>query len=82
MKLETAINNAYLNLKNNNIKSPLLDCELLMSNVINKKREFIILNLNEQINEDSYIYFKKLISERLKGKPTAYLIEKKSFLEI
>ena len=34
MKLETAIQNAYQNLKNNNIKSALLDSELLMANVI------------------------------------------------
>ena len=79
MKLETAINNAYLNLKNNNIKSPLLDCELLMSNVINKKREFIILNLNKEINKKDFDNFKKMVIQRSKGKPIAYLIKKKFF---
>ena len=39
MKLETAINNAYRNLKDNNIKSALIDSELLMAKVFNKNRE-------------------------------------------
>ena len=79
MKIETAINNAYLSLKNNNIKSALLDCELLMSNVINKKREFIILNLNKEINKKDFDNFKKMVIQRSKGKPIAYLIKKKFF---
>lgn len=79
MKLETAINNAYLNLKNNNIKSALLDSELLMSSVINKKREFIILNLNEEISKKDFDNFQNKVTQRLKGKPIAYLTNKKVF---
>ena len=44
MKLEIAINKAFKELKKNNIKTAMLDSELLMSKVINKNREFIILN--------------------------------------
>jgi len=79
MKLETAINNAYLKLKNNNIKSALLDSELLMSNTINKKREFVILNLDKDINKKNYDIFQKMVSKRSKGEPIAYLIYKKFF---
>ena len=42
MRLESAINEACKKLKKNNIKSPLLDSELLMSKAVNKNREFII----------------------------------------
>ena len=38
MNLETAINNAYQKLKDNNIKSALIDSELLIANVINKSK--------------------------------------------
>ena len=79
MKLVAAINNAYKELKKNNIKSALLDSELLISKVINKKREFVILNLEKDIDKKDYLYFKKLIFERSKGKPIAYLTGKKSF---
>ena len=36
INIETAINNAYRNLKDNNIKSALIDSELLMAKVFNK----------------------------------------------
>ena len=45
MKIRQAINEACIELKKNSIYSPLLDCEILMSKVLNKKREYIILNL-------------------------------------
>ena len=51
MNLETAIKNGYQKLKKNNIKSALLDSELLMANVINKSREYIILNMNKEISK-------------------------------
>ena len=79
MKLVAAINNAYKQLKKNNIKSALLDSELLISKAINKKREFVILNLEKDIDKKDYLYFKKLVIERSKGKPIAYLTGKKSF---
>ena len=79
MKLEIAINEAYKELNKNNIKSAFLDSELLMSKAINKDREFVILNLDKKINEKDYLHFKKLIFERSKGKPVAYLMGKKSF---
>ena len=50
-----------------------------MSKAINKNREFIILNLQQELNRDDYFYFKELINERSKGKPIAYLTGKKSF---
>ncbi|MDA9653389.1 peptide chain release factor N(5)-glutamine methyltransferase [Candidatus Pelagibacter sp.] len=79
MKLQTAIEKACKELKKNNIKSALLDSELLISKAINKNREFVILNSDKNINEKDYLYFKKLIFERSKGKPIAYLTGKKSF---
>ncbi len=79
MNFKTAINNASLELKRNKIKSALLDSEILMAKAVSKKREFIIINSKEKIEESCYEYFKRLIHERLKGKPIAYLIGKKSF---
>ena len=79
MKLEIAINNAYQELKRNNIKSALLDCEILLSEAIKKSREFIILNSNHNVGNEEYIHFQKMIGERAKGKPIAYLTGKKFF---
>ena len=79
MKLEIAIKKAYQKLKRNNIKSALLDSEILLSTAINKSREFIILNLSHDIGDKEYNYFQEMVNQRLKGKPVAYLIEKKFF---
>lgn len=79
MNLETAINNASLELKKNKIKSPLLDSEILMAKATNQNREFVIINSKEIIKKSSYICFRRLINERLKGKPIAYITGQKSF---
>jgi len=79
MNFETAINLATTELKKKKIKSSLLDCEILMSKVMNKNREFIILNSKKEIKNNLYNHFKKLVYERSKGKPIAYITGKKFF---
>ena len=79
MILETVINKGFKELNNNHIKSALLDSEILLSKVLNKKREFIILNSNYTIKRKDYLNFQRLINERSKGKPIAYLTGKKFF---
>ncbi|MDC3010547.1 peptide chain release factor N(5)-glutamine methyltransferase [bacterium] len=79
MKLQTAIQDAYQRLKNNNIKSALLDSELLMANVIKKSRDYIILNTNKNIDKQNYYNFQKMVTQRSQGKPIAYLMNEKFF---
>ena len=79
MNFETAIDIANKELKKNKIKSSMLDCEILMSKVMNNSREFIILNSKKKIKKNNYNHFKKLVYERLKGKPIAYITGKKYF---
>ena len=79
MNIEKAINEGYLQLKKNKIKSSHLDSEILMSQVIKKDREYLILNLNQKINGEAYKHYHDLINERSKGKPIAYITGKKFF---
>jgi len=79
MNLETAIAIANTELKKKKIKSSMLDCEILMSKVMNNSREFVILNSKKKIKKSNYNHFKKLVYERLKGKPIAYITGKKYF---
>ena len=79
MKLVLAIQNAYQKLRKNNIQSALLDSEILLSKAINKSREFVILNSNHDVNKKEYDYFQKMVSQRSKCKPVAYLTQKKFF---
>ena len=79
MKFLNAINHGFKILKNNCIKSAKLDSEILMSSIIGKERTFIILNQNENVEKKNFDTFKKLIDQRSKGEPIAYLIGKKDF---
>ncbi len=79
MNIEIAIKNACKELKKNNISSPLLDSELLLSKVIKKDRKFILLNLDKELNQTDQDNFTDLILKRSRGKPIAYLTGNKSF---
>ena len=79
MNINLAVKEASLILKKNSIKTSQLDSEILLGQVINKDREYIILNDDINIGKESYNYFKNLIEQRSKGKPIAYLIGKKNF---
>tara|TARA_B100000941_G_C28472762_1_gene537383 strand:- start:252 stop:1094 length:843 start_codon:yes stop_codon:yes gene_type:complete len=79
MKIETAIKEAYLDLKSKNIKSALLDSEILMAKAIKENRSNVLLNPNRILSNQDYENFRELISNRLQFKPIAYLTGKKSF---
>ena len=79
MKLDIVIKKVHQKLKRNNIKSALLDSEILLSKAINKSREFIILNQNHDVSEKEYVYLREMINQRTKGKPLAYITGKKFF---
>ena len=79
MNINTAILDGTKFLKKNHIKFPGLDSEILLANVLKKKREYIILNLDKNIKKESLKYFQEMIRQRSLGKPIAYLIGKKNF---
>ena len=79
MIIEKAINQASKILKKNNIKTALLDSEILISKVIKKERKSIFLNLHKEIKKELFNQFNSLIKQRSKGKPIAYLTGKKDF---
>ena len=79
MNLENALNKASQILFKSNIKSSLLDSEILMSKAINKDRGFIISNLKKNINKNFLCYFDKLVLQRASGKPISYIVGTKEF---
>ena len=79
MNIQTAVQKAQLFLKEKNIKTPVLDSQILMSEAIKKEKEFIILNFDKEISNKSLEYFDKLIHQRARGEPIAYLVKKKYF---
>ncbi len=79
MNIQKAISEGQDILKNKNIETSELDSEILMANVIQKDRRYVILNSNEELKEENLKRFKNLIEKRSKKEPIAYLINKKEF---
>ena len=79
MIIENILNKAYQKLNNANIRNANLDCEILLSNIINQKREYVILNSKKSLDKKNVNIFNNLIERRKKGEPVAYLINEKEF---
>ena len=79
MNIENLLGKATKQLNSSNIKNAYLDCEILLSNTINKNREYLILNLKQNLDKKYIDSFYNLIERRKKGEPVAYLINKKEF---
>ena len=79
MNIYSALKEANKTLKKNNIRSALLDSEILLSKIIKKSKKFIILNPNKNLKKNSFIEFNNLIRQRSDGKPIAYLTGTKDF---
>ena len=66
-------------LKQKKIASSMLDSEILLSKILNKKREEILINLDQEICQKNFSKYKKLIIRRSRNEPVAYILEEKEF---
>ena len=79
MKALEAIKIGTKLLKEKNILTYILDAELILSKSLNKSREEILVNLEQNINKKSLIDFNEYLLRRSKKEPIAYLLEEKEF---
>ena len=66
-------------LKKNKIKNPYLDVELILSKVVNRKREEILLNINNKLKNSDINKFKHFLLRRHQKEPMAYILGYKHF---
>ena len=79
MKAFEAIKTGTKLLKEKNIPTYILDTELILSRSLNKSREEILINLEQNINKKSFSEFNKYLFRRSKKEPIAYLLGEKEF---
>ena len=79
MNIQSALTMGARILKDKLISNPYLDSEILLAKVINKNREYVVLNSKKTINKKDFQSFERLIKKRSLRKPIAYLINKKFF---
>ena len=73
------INLGSKKLKNQKIRSFRLDSEILLSKILEKKREDILINLEREVENDNLLKFKKLVNRRCSKEPIAYILKTKEF---
>ena len=79
MKVLEAIKLGSKLLKEKNINTYILDSELLLSKSLNKSREEILINLEQNIDKRALTDFNKYLIRRSRREPIAYLLEEKEF---
>jgi len=79
MNLENTVKKASQILKNHNIHSHELDAQIILSDIMEIKREFLITNNEINISEKIMEKYDIAIRRRIKREPVAYIIGKKEF---
>ena len=73
------INFGTYKLREKKIATSRLDSELLLSKILNKKREEVLINLEQEICQKSFFRYKELINRRSQNEPVAYILKEKEF---
>ena len=79
MNLENTVKKASQILKNHNIHSHELDAQIILSDIMGIKREFLITNNETNISKKVLEKYDIAIQRRIKKEPIAYIIGKKEF---
>jgi len=66
-------------LSQQSIHSHQLDAEILLATVLKKRREEILVNLDQKIKDEKIIEFNSLIQRRSLKEPIAYIVKEKEF---
>ena len=73
------LNSGSYKLQKQKIKTHRIDSEILLSKVLNKSREQILIRLNQNVKNTEVFAFDNLIKRRLEKEPIAYIINEKEF---
>ena len=79
MKYQDILNKGVQILRSQNITSSNIDCELILSKVLGKTREEILINSNNKINHKQQKRFIFYLSKRKKKNPISYILGFKYF---
>ena len=79
MEISKLLHSGSESLKNNKIDTHQLDSELILSSILKKKRENLLINLDKKVTKKVVYNFNKHIKRRMAKEPIAYILENKEF---
>ncbi len=80
--IEQLLNEGTEVLKSVNIDTARLDCELLLGNIINKERIYLITHKEEAVDKNKEKQFVELLNKRKEKMPIKYILKKCDFYGI
>ena len=79
MIISDLLNSGSKILKRNNLQTHQLDSEIMLSSLLKKQREQIIINSEKKVSKKTINNFNKLIVRRSTREPLAYILKNKEF---
>jgi release factor glutamine methyltransferase len=79
MNVLELLNQGSRHLKQKKITSHRLDSEILLSKVLNKRREDVLINLSQKMYSKQISRYNKLLNRRSQKEPVAYILQEKEF---
>jgi len=79
MEILELLNIGSKQLKNKKIISHRLDSEILLSKVLNKTREELLISLNQEVLPQKINHYRRFIYRRSSKEPVAYILKEKEF---
>ena len=80
MNIEEILKKEINNLKQNNIENSTLKAKILLANILNVKKEYLLIHSEEQVKQEDKIKYENCIKELIKGKPLQYITNKQEFM--
>ena len=82
MTIKEAINKATIQLKIKKIDSPSLKARLLMQFVLDKPRQYIIVNDDENLTSNQKEKYFKMVNKLIKGIPLQHITHMQEFMKM
>ena len=80
MNIEEILRKEINNLKQNNIENSTLKAKILLANILNVKKEYLLIHSEEEVKQEDKIKYENCIKELIKGKPLQYITNKQEFM--
>ena len=80
MNIKQALEYGIELLKENNIDEPILKTRILLANILNKTKEYLMVHELDKLDEELVVTFKEDISKLCKNIPIQYITNKQEFM--
>lgn len=82
MKIIEALQNAIQKLNNNKISDPIMKSRILLANILNLTKEYLVINSEQEISIETVNKFNECVNKLIKGYPLQYITNHQEFMKL